>query len=66
MREMEFSRLNLRINASDGEDAWGESIAEFACDTRDLLENCLVGVSYRYGDPPTGDASRQEAEARQG
>ena len=46
MRELEFSRLNLRITHG-GEDGVGQMkgddiLAEFACDTKELLDSCLV------------------------
>jgi Ca2+-dependent lipid-binding protein len=38
VRELEFSRIWLRVNADpDGE----EPVAEFRCDTKDFLEQCL-------------------------
>ena len=46
VRELEFSRLNLRITHG-GEDGVGQMkgddiLAEFACDTKELLDSCLV------------------------
>lgn len=50
VREMEFSRLVLCINTSSDDVTYGEdNVAEFTCDTRELLEACLVSLLVRKG-----------------
>lgn len=41
VRELDFGRIWLRINA-DADDGGEDIVAEFKCDTRDFLEQCLV------------------------
>ena len=42
VRELEFSRIWLRINADDDEGD-EDIVAEFKCDTREFLERCMQG-----------------------
>lgn len=45
VREMEYSRLNLRITSGDeGIRDRDDVMAEFACDTRELLDSCIVRI----------------------
>ncbi|EIW70089.1 hypothetical protein TREMEDRAFT_71520 [Tremella mesenterica DSM 1558] len=40
VRELDFSRIWLRINAADDSDK-DDIVAEFKCDTKDFLEQCI-------------------------
>jgi hypothetical protein len=44
VRELDFSRIWLRINAADDSEK-EDIVAEFRCDTKDFLEQCLVSIS---------------------
>jgi hypothetical protein len=51
IRELDFSRIWLRINA-DADDGGEDIVAEFKCDTRDFLEQCLVSrLTWATADP---------------
>lgn len=41
IRELDFSRVWLRINAAD-ENSKEDVVAEFKCETKDFLERCIV------------------------
>lgn len=41
IRELDFSRVWLRINAAD-ENNKEDVVAEFKCETKDFLERCIV------------------------
>lgn len=42
MRELDFSRIWLRINANDSSKDRDDVVAEFKCDTKEFLEQCYV------------------------
>lgn len=42
VRELDFSRIWLRINANDSSKDKDDIVAEFKCDTKDFLEQCYV------------------------
>lgn len=42
VRELDFSRIWIRINAADDDSEKEEVIAEYKTDTRAFLEHCLV------------------------
>lgn len=41
VRELDFGRIWLRINAADDSEK-EDIIAEFRCDTKDFLDQCIV------------------------
>ena len=42
VKELDFSRIWLRINANDSSNEKDDIVAEFKCDTKDFLEQCFV------------------------
>jgi len=42
VKELDFSRIWLRINANDSANDKDDIVAEFKCDTKDFLEQCFV------------------------
>ena len=50
VRELDFSRIWLRINANDASNDRDDIVAEFKCDTKDFLEQCYVSKRYREND----------------
>jgi hypothetical protein len=50
VRELDFSRIWLRVNANDDSDK-EEIIAEYKCDTREFLDACLVRCPSTHIDP---------------
>lgn len=46
VKELDFSRIWLRINANDSSNEKDDIVAEFKCDTKDFLEQCFVSYSF--------------------
>jgi hypothetical protein len=46
VKELDFSRIWLRINANDSSNEKDDIVAEFKCDTKDFLEQCFVGLFF--------------------
>ena len=50
VKELDFSRIWLRINANDSANDKDDIVAEFKCDTKDFLEQCFVcHLFFSYG-----------------
>lgn len=46
VKELDFSRIWLRINANDSSNEKDDIVAEFKCDTKDFLEQCFVCLPF--------------------
>jgi Ca2+-dependent lipid-binding protein len=46
VKELDFSRIWLRINANDSSNEKDDIVAEFKCDTKDFLEQCFVRPNF--------------------
>jgi Ca2+-dependent lipid-binding protein len=46
VKELDFSRIWLRINANDSSNEKDDIVAEFKCDTKDFLEQCFVRLLF--------------------
>ncbi|WVW80773.1 hypothetical protein I302_102759 [Kwoniella bestiolae CBS 10118] len=54
IRELDFSRTWLRINAADENDDEEDIVAEFKCDTHEFLEQCIRAPSDFLLSQPDG------------